>query len=1268
MSHRTGWIRSAFLVAGLAAVVWLAGLPFHASVSAQSPAAGRPLKILFLGHDRQHHPSGTLLPLVAAPLARKGIQITHVMTPEEALDPAILANYDGLMIYANHKAITPAQEQALMAFVEGGKGVIAIHCASAMFTDSAKYIALVGGEFQRHGTRDFTAEIVKPDHPVMQGVTPFTTWDETYVHTRHNTVDRTVLMERVDAEGREPYTWVRTQGKGRVFYTAFGHDERTWSNPGFQKLLENGTLWAVGDAARTAWQALKMPEVVYVDGFNVPNYEKRDPAPKYQMPFTPADSQKFIQTPAEFDVQLFASEPDVIKPITFSFDARGRLWVIEAIDYPNRVLQGQPGEDRIKILEDTNADGRADKVTIFADHLNLATSLVFANGGVIVAAAPHMVFLQDTNGDDKADVRKILSTGWGIRDSHAGPSNLLYAPDNHIWGVVGYSGFDGEMNGKKMQFSEGVYRFKPDGSGFEHMTDSTNNTWGLGLSETFDVFGSTANNDPSFHVAIADRYFDGVEGLVPPRTGLRAGAGPGYQSAAQYYAVHYTTPYIRQVDVHGGYTAAAGHQLYTARAFPQRYWNRIAFITEPTAHVVGQGILESQGAGYVTRDGWNLMSGAEEWVAPVHAQVGPDGAVWVADWYNFIQQHNPTPIGYSAGPGNAFETSMRDRSRGRIYRVVWKNAPASRPRSLSATDTAGLLDALKSDNMLWRTHAQRLLVERGQQDVVPALIALVRNTAVDEIGTNGTAMQALWTLQGLGALDRGTAAAGATTSAAADASGTTTTAGVATAVRPTTSATPASPAVTAASAAASPDALRAAIEALKHPAAGVRKAAAMVLPRSSESVAAILQAGLLKDPDPHTRMAALLVLADEAPSPEIARALYEATRDATNYTDRWMSRALYIAAARHKDGVLTEYRGDPNAVPLTALPVALQLGSSRPDWRAPDAAAITADWKDMQAPGNWESRGLPGFDGVVWFTRTVTLPAVSPGTRMTFGRIGTAAEVWVNGTLLAPPSGVNNALGRPIPVYELPATALRAGTNRITLRIANQRNEGGFLGTPESMAIEAGKQKTSLAGVWNYRVERQTNAAGTLYTKPGELAAHLAFATRTAAGERALMTANGGKPATLDAAPAETVKPDIVIKIAVVPNQLKFDRAEIVVAPGQLVQLTFTNPDAMPHNFILGAANALPQIGAAADAMTGPDGLAQQYVPGIPEVLFATNLIDPGQSVTVQFRAPSQPGAYPYVCTFPGHWRVMNGLMQVRAGARVSGGTSPSAARRAPRE
>ena len=1167
-------------------------------------ADARPLRVLFLGHDEaQPHPSPAMYPLLAAPLMRRGIQLTHVLTPDEALTPEKLAHYDALMIYGDHTTLTPEQERALLAFVEGGKGLVAIHSASAMFTGSDAYISLVGGEFERHGTGEFTAEIIAPTHPVMQGLQPFSTWDETYVHRRHNPENRTVLMERVDGQAREPYTWVRTHGKGRVFYTAYGHDQRTWSNPGFHKLVEQGTVWAVDEPARRAWVELNMPEVTYVDTFIVPNYEGRDPAPKYQMPFTPADSMKFIQVPAEFRLELFAEEPEINQPITFNFDERGRLWVIEAIDYPNRVLNGAPGDDKIKILEDTNGDGRADKITVFAEHLNLATSLVFANGGVIVAAAPHMLFLRDTNGDDKADVRQILSTGWGIRDSHAGPSNLVYGPDNYIWGTVGYSGFDGQMNGKPMQFGQGMFRFKPDGSGFEYVTGSTNNTWGIGMTETFDVFGSTANNDPSFYVAIPNRYFEGVQGLPLPPGGGR-GVGAGYQSAAQFYAVHPVTPYIRQVDVHGGYTAAAGHHIYTARAFPRSYWNRVAFITEPTAHLIGQGILEKQGAGYVTRDGWNLMAGAEEWVAPVHAQVGPDGAVWIADWYNFIAQHNPTPEGFSNGVGNAYETSMRDRQRGRIYRVAYRNAPAAKKLSLSSKDTAGLLAALASDNMLWRLHAQRLLIERGQKDLVPQLVALTRNRAVDELGLNGAALHALWTLHGLGEIGSVTTEAG-----------------------------------------------RAAVEALKHPAAGVRKAAAMVLPKTAEAARAIIEAGAVQDRDLHTRLAVLLALAEMPPSPNLGSVLYKASFETDNYSDRWLSRALYIAATRHKETFLTEYRADPKAVAPTTLPVSLRIGTTKPDWRRPDEASMNADWKDMEVPGNWEARGLPDFDGVVWFTRTVDVPNPTGETSLSLGRIVNNAEVWVNGLsvtpIVAPPPAGGAAAGRGAgggrgggpPSYGLPEGTLRQGANTVTVRITNTRNDGGFLGAPESMFLQAGGSRIPLAGPWKYRVERQTNA-GALYTGPGQLAAHVAFAAEP--------------PLAGDALPEPVVAqaPDVVIRLSVIKGEMRFDKSELTVAPGQLVEVVFSNPDSMQHNFLLGAPGSLEQIGLAADDLArSPAGVSQQYVPETAQVLFASKLLDPGDTVTLQFRAPGQAGDYPYVCTFPGHWRIMNGTLHVVAPA-----------------
>jgi type 1 glutamine amidotransferase len=242
----------------LAAVAALAGLiasggglRAQSTAPAAARAKGRVIEVLFLGHNSRHHDSARFEPMLAEALAAEGIDFTYTVDLAD-LNPAKLSRYDALMIYANHTTIAPDQEKALLDFVAGGKGLLPIHAASYCFQNSPAYIALVGAQFMRHGTGQFTAELVQPNHPVLDGVQPFQVWDETYVHTKHNP-DRTVLMERVDESGREPWTWVRVHQKGRVFYTAYGHDERVWSHPTFHRLVRNGVLWAVGPTVRTEW-------------------------------------------------------------------------------------------------------------------------------------------------------------------------------------------------------------------------------------------------------------------------------------------------------------------------------------------------------------------------------------------------------------------------------------------------------------------------------------------------------------------------------------------------------------------------------------------------------------------------------------------------------------------------------------------------------------------------------------------------------------------------------------------------------------------------------------------------------------------------------------------------------------------------------------------------------------------------------------------------------------------------------------------------------
>src|SRR5262245_8063361 len=212
------------------------------------------------------------------------------------------------------------------------------------------------------------------------------------------------------------------------------------------------------------------------------------------------------------------------------------------------------------------------------------------------------------------------------------------------------------------------------------------------------------------------------------------------------------TEHVRQVDSHGRYTAGAGSALYTARTYPKEFWNQVAFVAEPTGHLIGKFRMLANGADFTAHNEHSFVASDDEWFAPIAAEVGPDGAVWVLDWYNYIVQHNPTPAGFRTGRGAAYETPLRDKTHGRIYRIVYAGGRPSTAPSLHNATPAQLVAALKNDNQLWRLHAQRLLIERGKfdGDLEGQLVALIGDQRVDETGLNVGAIHALWTLRGLG--------------------------------------------------------------------------------------------------------------------------------------------------------------------------------------------------------------------------------------------------------------------------------------------------------------------------------------------------------------------------------------------------------------------------------------------------------------------------------------------------------------------------------------
>ncbi len=727
-------------------LVILAATIGFSQTTKQAATAPRHVEILFLGAPTANHPGHDPIEryrVLKKALGVDGINFTYTEDLAD-LRRDVLDRYDGLMFYGNwqqNEAMDPAQEKALLGYVEDGGAFLPIHCASACFGGSDAFVKLVGGRFKSHQTGVFTTTITAPEHPVMRGYSGFETWDETYVHDRQ-TDDRTILQVR----DKEPWTWVRSQGKGKVFYTAYGHDMRCWEQPAFHDLLRRGILWSVGENVRAKLTAMNLPKLESEDVI-LPGYRDHKTITRAQKPLSPTESLKLAQVPNGYEISLFASEPDIVNPIHITWDDQGRAYVIETVDYPNNLQAGDLGHDRIHICEDTNGDGKADKFTLFADKLSIPTSAVFVNGGLICTNGPDMIFLKDTNGDNKADVRQILFSGFKNHDTHAGVSNLRYGFDNWIYATIGYAGFEGIVGGESLKFSSGVFRFKPDGSKLEFLQNTTNNTWGLGFTSDFDILGSTANGNPSWYFTFAKGLYEKA-GMPQPRT-------PAGDNNPKFFPASMD---IRQVDQLDRYTAGAGHAFYTSTRFPENYRDRIAFVCEPTGKLVGQFDITPKGAGYDSRQLPNdLFCSADAWTSPVMAETGPDGAVWISDWYNLIIQHNPTPTkssaGYDAktGRGNAYETPLRDVSLGRVFRVYPSGSKDDINPKLIATDLNSLLAGLAHPNLFWRLQAQRLIVESHSTSAVTKLKEIVKSTPVT--AANHAAIHAFYALQGLNALD-----------------------------------------------------------------------------------------------------------------------------------------------------------------------------------------------------------------------------------------------------------------------------------------------------------------------------------------------------------------------------------------------------------------------------------------------------------------------------------------------------------------------------------
>lgn len=901
----------------------------------------RRISILFFGAPTSNGPAHapiTRYRILKKRLGSEGIDLTYSEEPRTVFSPETLAQYDGLMMYGNwerNDKMPADEEKALLDYVNDGGAFLPIHCASACYGASENFVKLVGAKFKSHETGVFSPQTILPDHPIMKGYGDFTAWDETYIHS-DQTDDRTILQTR----DKEPWTWVRNQGKGRVFYTASGHDHRVWNQPEFADLLRRAILWSVGDEVQSKFIRLKLPHPKLID-VQLPGYRDQKLVTKLPEPLSPSESMKLAQVPTGFELSLFAADPDIVNPIFITWDEKGRAWVIETIDYPNNLQAHNLGHDRITICEDTDGDGKADKFTRFAEKLSIPSTLAFINGGVVCTNGSEVLFLKDTDGDDKADIRVPLFNGLRTGDTHAGVSNFRRGSDNWIYATTGYSGIGGTIGNKPYDFSQALFRFKidfpekiaagADGTMQEHVTlevlqITTNNTWGLGFTNEFDIMGSTANANPSWYYTFAKNIYESA-GLTQPLT-PRADNNPFFNPS---------TMDIRQVDQFDRFTAAAGHAFYTGSRFPEGYRDKVAFICGPTGKLVANFNIDKKDSGFIaTQSPNNLYNSADAWSAPVCAEVGPDGAVWICDWYNLIVQHNPTPtkadsgLDAKSGPGNAYMTPLRDKEHGRIYRVFpkgSKNQP--KPASLTA--------AISSPDFFWRITAQRLIVDSSDQSQAPALKNLVTQADAP------VAISAFGTLQGLGLLD--------------------------------------------------PETIR---SALKSASPALRRMALSFAPMDNTMLDIFIKDGKIIETDPRTLMELYLALARHAPSDAIATALIanlgkdadKAILDAWQVAARKNSAAILAKVSPEKDDKLADA---PNLPPNPNNAAIASLKSYTPNASAVEAArkfpidpVTHARGKTVfgltciacHGPdGNGVEGAFPPINGSDWLTGDPAIPA-----------------------------------------------------------------------------------------------------------------------------------------------------------------------------------------------------------------------------------------------------------------------------------------------------